>query len=94
MVEARGETILDEEEETSQEQESATVLWMSLVEDRFRTPFSQVVIGFIKKKFNFIIVRNLVIMHMNVERSTMTKKAKPELVDEHQHFVECYVDGM
>ena len=54
----------------------ATVLRMSLVEDRIRTPVIQVVTGLINKKNDFIIARNLVIMHMNAGISSMTKEGK------------------
>ena len=64
MVEAGGEIILEVEEENSQEEDASIVSWMSLVENRIRTE-SQVVKDLINKKFNVIIVRNLIIMHMN-----------------------------
>ena len=49
---------------------------MSLVEDTIKIQVSQVVTGLINKNFNVIIVRNLVIMHMNAGRSSMTKEDK------------------
>ena len=65
MEEAGGEIILEVEEETSQEEDAATVPRISLVDDRIRTLISQVVRHLINKKFNVIIVRKFVIMHMN-----------------------------
>ena len=61
MVEAGGETILEEEEKSSQEEDAATVPRISLVDDRIRTLISQVVRHLINKKFNVIIVRNLLL---------------------------------
>ena len=49
---------------------------MSSVDDKIRTPISQVVTGLISKKYNAITIGNLVIMHMNAERSSMTKEGK------------------
>ena len=80
MVEARGETILEVGEETSQEEDAAVFLQMSLVEDRIRTQVSQVAIGLINKKSNVITVINLVIMHMNVRRNNMTKEGKAQII--------------
>ena len=79
MVEVGGETIAEVEEETSQEEDATTVPWISLVEDIIRTQVSQVARGLINKKFNVIIVRNLVIMHMNVGRNNMTKEGKAQI---------------
>ena len=67
MVEAGGETTLDEEED------EAEVLQMSVVEEIIRTQVIQVARGLINKKSNVIIVINLVIMHMNTGRNNMTK---------------------
>ena len=69
MGEAGGEIISRAEEETSQEEDASVVLQMLLVEDRIRTQVSQVVTGLINQRFNFITVKNLVIMHMNAGRS-------------------------
>ena len=76
MVEEGGEKILEVEEETSQEEDIAVVSRMSLVDDKIITQVIQVVAGLINKKFNVIIVRNLVIMHMNAGRSNITKEGK------------------
>ena len=76
MVEAGGEIISEVEEETSQEEDATVVLHISLVEDIIITQVIQVVKGLINKKYNIIIVRNLVIMHMNAGRSNMTKESK------------------
>ena len=75
MEEARPEIILEEEENTSQEEGAIAVLQMSLVEDRFITQVNQVFIGLINKKIIVIIVRNLVIIHMNAGRINMTKQS-------------------
>ena len=72
----RGNIILEAEEETSQEEDTTPVLHMSLVEDKLKTQLNQVVRGLINKKFNSIIVINLVVMHMNARRSSMTKEGK------------------
>ena len=79
VEEAGGEIISEEEEETSQEEDVAVVLQMLLVEDIIKTKVSQVVAGLINKKFNFIIVRNLVIMHMNAGRSSIPKEGKSRI---------------
>ena len=79
MEDAGGETIPEVEEETSQEEDAVTILQMSLVEDRIKTQVSQVVTGLINKKSNAIIVRNLVIMHMNAGRNNMTKEGKSQI---------------
>ena len=76
MVEAGGETTLEAEEEVLQEEDTAKVLQMLLVEERIRTQVSQVVRGLINQKSIVIIVRNLVIMHMHLGRSSMTKERK------------------
>ena len=55
------------------------VLQMSLVEERIRIQVIQVVKGLINKKFNFITVINLVIMHMNAGRNNMTKEGKAQI---------------
>jgi len=52
---------------------------MSPVVERIKTQVSQVVGGLINKKFNVIIVRNLVIMHMNGGRNNMAKEGKPQI---------------
>ena len=67
---------------------------MSVAEEITRTQVSQVAIGLINQKFNVIIVRSLVIMHMNAGRNNMTKEGKSKLVDQHQHFDKCNVDGI
>ena len=74
MEEAGAGTILEVEEETSQEEDVAAVLQMSLVENIIKTQVIQVVTSLINKQFNVIIVINLVIMHMNAGRSSMTKE--------------------
>ena len=76
MLESGGETILEVEEETSLEDDVAAVPQMSLLEDIIRTQVLQLVRGLINKKFNVIIVRNLVIMNMNAGSSNMTKEGK------------------
>ena len=79
MVEAGGETTSEEEEEVLQEEEEAKVLQMSVVEEIIRTQVNQVDRGLINKKFNFIFVRSLVIMHMSAERNNMTKEGKAQI---------------
>ena len=79
MVETWGETIPEEEEETSQEEDIAVVLQMLLVEGKIKTQVIQVVIGLINQRFNVITVKNLVIMHMNAGRSNMTKQRKARI---------------
>ena len=64
MVEAGEETTSEAEEEVLQEEDEAKVLQMLLVEESIRIQVIQVAKGLINKKFNVIIVRNLVIMHM------------------------------
>ena len=76
MGEKGGERILEVEEETSQEEDATTVTQISLVEDIIRTQVIQVVTVLINTKFNIIIVKNVVIMHMNAGRSNMTKENK------------------
>ena len=76
MVEARGETTSEVEEEVLQEEDEVEVLEMSVAEEITRTQVSQVARGLINQKFNVIIVRNLVIMHMNVGRNNMAKEGK------------------
>ena len=49
---------------------------MSVVEEIIRTQVNQVAIGLINKKSNVITVINVVIMHMNAGRSTMTNEGK------------------
>ena len=92
MVEAGGETTLEAEEEFLQEEDKAEVLQMYVAEEIIRTQVSQVARGLINKKSNVIIVRSLVIMHMNAWRNNMTKKGKA--VDQHQHFDKCNVNGI
>ena len=75
MEEEGAEIISEAEEENSKEEDRVVVLQMLLVEDNIRTQVIQVVTGLINKKFNVIIVRNLVIMHMNAGRSNMTKES-------------------
>ena len=91
VVEARGETTPEEEEEVIPEEDAAEVLQMSLVEERIRIRFNQVVRGLTNKKFNVIIVRNLVIMHINAGRSSTTKegKAKTSRATPTLHRAQC-----
>ena len=79
MVEARGETTLEEEEEILQEEDKAEVLQMLVVEEKIRTQVSQVARGLINKKSNVITVRNLVIMHRNARRNNMTEEGKSQI---------------
>ena len=76
MEEEGGETTLEEKEEVLPEEDTTEVLQMLLAEERIRI---QVVRGLINQKFNVIIVRNLVIMHMNVGRNNMTKECKSQI---------------
>ena len=76
MVEAGGETTPEVEEEFIPEEDMAKVLQMSLVEEIIKIQVNQVVIGLINKISNVIIVRNLVIMYMNVGRNNMAKEGK------------------
>ena len=80
MEEAGRDINLEAEEEIFPKEDTTTVPGMSLVEDRIRTPVNQVVTSLINKKFNVIIVRNLVIMHMNVGRNNMTKERKSQII--------------
>ena len=91
MVKAGGETTSEVEEEVLQEEDEAEVLQM-LVAEETRTQVSQVARGLINKKSNVIIVRSLVIMHMNAGRNNMTKEGKS--VDQHQHFDKHNVNGI
>ena len=77
-----------------QEEDATEVLQMLLVEERIRIQVSQVVRSLIHQKSNVIIVRNLVIMHMNAGRNNMTKEGKPKSIDEHQSSVERNVSGI
>ena len=52
---------------------------MLLAEERIRIQVSQVTRGLINKKSNVIIVRNLVIMHMNAGRNNMNKEGKAQI---------------
>ena len=79
MVEAGEETTSEAEEEVLQEEDEAEILQMSVAKEIIRAQVSQVARGLINKKFNVIIVRNLVIMHMNVGRSNMTKEGKAQV---------------
>ena len=79
MVEEGGETTLEAEEEVLQEEDEAEVLQMLVAEEIIRTQVSQVSRGLINKKFNVITIRRLVIMHMNVGRSNMTKEGKSQI---------------
>ena len=79
MVKAGGESTSEAEEEVLQEEDEVEVLQMSVAEEIIRTQVIQVVRGLINKKFNVIIVRNLVIMHMNARRSNMTKEGKAQI---------------
>ena len=49
-------------------------IWV--VEDIIKTKIIQVVIDLINKKYNTIIARNLVIVHMNARRSIMNKEGE------------------
>ena len=79
MVEAVGETTSEEKEEIVLEEDEEEFLQMLLVEERIRIQVIQVVRGLINKTFNVIIVRNLVIMHMNVGRNNMAKEIKAQI---------------
>ena len=79
MVEAGGGTTLDAEEEVLPKEDTAEGLQMSLVEEIIRIQVIQVVRGLINTKFNFIIVRNLVIIHMNAGRDNMTKEGNAQI---------------
>ena len=50
-----------------------------MVEERIKIQVILVVTGLINKKLNVIIVRNLVIMHMNAGRNNMTKEGKSQI---------------
>ena len=52
---------------------------MLLVDERIRIQVIQVARGLINKKSNVIIVRKLVIMHINVGISNMTKEGKAQI---------------
>ena len=80
MDEVGGEIILEEEEETSQDKDATIVAWMLLVEDKIITQVIQVVTSSINKKFNVIIGTNLVSMHMNAQRSSMSKEGKSRFI--------------
>ena len=79
MVEAGRETTSKAEEEVLQEEDEAEILQMSVAKEIIRAQVSQVARGLINKKFNVIIVRSLVIMHMNAGRSNMTKEDKAQI---------------
>ena len=79
MVEAGGETNSEAEEEFLQEEDEVEVLQMSVAEEKIRTQVNQVARGLINKKINVIIIRNLVIMHMNAGRNNMTKEGKAQV---------------
>ena len=79
MVEAGGETTTKAEEEVIPEEDKAEFLQMLLVEERIRIQVIQVARGLINKKFNVIIVINLVIMHVNAGRNNMTKEGKAQI---------------
>ena len=79
MVEAGGEATSEEKEEIVLEEDEEEVLQMLLVEERIRIQVIQVARGLINKKYNLIIVRNLVIMHMNARRNNMTKEGKSQI---------------
>ena len=79
MVDAGEETILEAKEEVLPEDDTTEVLQMSLVEEKIRIQVNQVVKGLINKKFNVIIVRNLVFMHMNARRNNMTKEGNSQI---------------
>ena len=71
--------MVEVEEEVLLEEDKAEVLQMSVVEEKIRTQVNEVAIGLINKKSNVIIVRNLVVMHMNVGRNNMTKEDKSQI---------------
>ena len=79
MVEVGGETTSEAEEEVIQEEDEAEVLQMSVVEKIIKTQVIQVTRGLINKTSNVIIVRSLVIMHMNAGRRNMTKEGKAQV---------------
>ena len=79
MVEAGGETTLEAEEEVLLEEDEAEVLQMSVVAEKIKIQFNQVTKGLINQNFNVIIVRNLLIMHMNARRNNMTKEEKSQI---------------
>ena len=79
MVEAGAETTPEAKEEVLLEEDEEEFLQMSVVEESIRIQVSQVPRGLINKKFNVIIVINLVIMHMNVGRNNMTKGGKTQI---------------
>ena len=87
MLEAGGETYPEVEEEVLPEEDEE----MLLLEERIRIQVSEVAIGLINKKFNVIIVINLVIMHMNVGRNNMTKEGKSQIIRPTPalHYVQC-----
>ena len=75
----RRETTPKAGEEVILEGDDAEVRQMLLVEESIRIQVIQVARGLINKKFNVIIVRNLVIMHMNAGRNNMTKEGKSQI---------------
>ena len=79
MIEIGGETTSEEMEEALPKEDEEEVLQMSVVEEIIRIQVIQVAIGLINKKSNVIIVRNLVIMHMNAGRNNMTKEGKSQI---------------
>ena len=79
MVEAEGETNSEAKEEFLPEEDEEKVLQMLLVEESIRIQVSQVIVGLINKKYNVIIVRNVVVMHMTVGRNNMTKEGKSQI---------------
>ena len=79
MVEAGGETNSEAEEEVLPEEDEGEVLQMLLVGERIRSQVRQVARGLMNKKLNVIIVRNLVIIHMNTGRNNMSKEGKAKI---------------
>ena len=77
MAEAGGE--ITPEEELIIDEDDEEVLQMLLVEERIIIQVSHVARGLVNKKFNVIIVINLVIMHMNAGRNNMTKEDKAQV---------------
>ena len=79
MVEVGRETTLEVEDEVLLEEDEGEALQMSVVGKSIRIQVIQVARGLINKNFSVIIVRNLVIMHMNVGRNNMAKEGKTQI---------------
>ena len=78
MEEAGGEKNSELEEEVLREEDATEVLQMFGRRENI-TQVNQVIRGLINKKFNVIIVKKLVIMHMNAVRNNMTKEGKTQI---------------